>query len=588
MKCGRWVWLVAALVATVLLSAQVASARSPGFAKSEARSANRGGPDGSRMIVDNFKLLGHHGLIEGEGNGDVWAHGNFTYVGSFREPCTGSGVRIVDVTDLGAPEFIGTLAEREGTTAEDLVARRISTPSFSGDLMAVGIQRCGDDPALDEQTFGFQLWSITNPYDPVFLAEVGVGTGSGGAHELELFQRGGKAYVLVAHPFGEWFDVSGHGDFMIFDVTNPRLPVMLADWGAGMNGFSRGPWWGQGDFGTMYGHSARASEDGRTAWVSYWDLGVLTFDISDPSEPELLSRTTYEAWEDGDAHSMTPYENKRGSFILQNDEDLAVMTPADIDYGERRHGLGNEGFVSPPLWAFPGHKIAAPVVMAANQGCEVSDYPAGTAGKIAVAYTPFPFFDASGDEPLCAHHDQEVAAEAAGALAVVHDFVAENTSPQWFDFGEIGIPVFFTDHETASGMVANGWARIKARKPSWGFLRVYDAETGEQVAKFDDAPNVHRSPAPPGVWTIHNTEVLGTKAYSSWYANGIVAMTLAPLNRWKARDPEMVGQFVPPPPDFEFSYNGMWGVYVREDGIVFGSDIGSGLWIVKPKRQAAP
>jgi hypothetical protein len=365
---------------------------------------------------------------------------------------------------------------------------------------------------------------------------------------------------------------------------------MLADWGAGMNGFSRGPWWGMGDFPTMVAHSVRASRDGRTAWVSYWDLGVLTFDISDPSEPELIGRTRYEAWEDGDAHSMTPYRNKRGrELILQNDEDLAVMTPADIDYGERRHGIGNEGVLSPLLWTFPGHKVAAPVVMAANQGCVASDYPAGTVGKIAVAYTPYPLYDSvPGDEPLCSHHEQELAAEAAGAIAIVHDFVAQNTSPQWFDFGEIGIPVLFTDHETASGMVENGWAKLKARKPSWGYLRIYDAETGKQLAKFDDAPNVHRAPAPPGVWTIHNTEVLGTKAYSSWYANGIVALDLGPLNRRKPGDPRMVGQFVPPAAGVEFEYNGMWGVFVRKDGVVFGSDIGSGLWIVKPKGRAAP
>ena len=51
----------------------------------------------------------------------------------------------------------------------------------------------------------------------------------------------------------------------------------------------------------MFGHSARASDDGTKAYVSYWDLGVLTFDISDVTNPVLLTRTTYEPWEDGDA-----------------------------------------------------------------------------------------------------------------------------------------------------------------------------------------------------------------------------------------------------------------------------------------------
>lgn len=58
-------------------------------------------------------------------------------------------------------------------------------------------------------------------------------------------------------------------------------------------------------------------------------------------------------------------------------------------------------------------------------------------------------------------------------------------------------------------MVAAGWAKLKARKLSWGYLRVYDANTSRQLAKFDDVRNVHTLPAPEGDWSIHNTEVMG-------------------------------------------------------------------------------
>jgi len=512
-------------------------------------------------------------------------HGNFAYVGTWRIPCNGRGVKIVDVGTLSNPQLIGTLAAREGTSAEDMVVRSVSTPFFTGDLMGVGIQRCGDDPALDTQEFGLQLWDVTDPTNPEFLSEFGVGHGSGGVHELDLFQRGGNVYALLAHPFGEWFDPAGHGDFMIVDVTNPSLPVMVSDWGAGANGFSPGPFWGQGDFGAILGHSARASADGMKAYVSYWDLGVLTFDISDISNPVLLTRTTYESWEDGDAHSMTPYRR----FILQNDEDFSPETPSDIRYGRRQHGLGNPTPGASPLWLEPGHQVVARVVMAANQGCSPSDYPAQTVGAIAVAYTPVPFFDSSGDEPECLHQEQEAAAEVAGARAFVHDFVAENTSPQWFDFGEVGIPVLFTDHETAQGMVAAGRAKLKARRPSWGFLRIYDAATGRQVAKFDRAPNVRTLPAPPGSWTIHNTEVVGERAFSAWYSNGVIALDLRSLNRRHPGDPK-VGQFVTPRPAGEVPFAGeVWGVAIRpSDKAMFLSDMGTGLWIVKATGKAAP
>ncbi|MFN2488763.1 MAG: hypothetical protein ABR529_03285 [Actinomycetota bacterium] len=45
--------------------------------------------------------------------------------------------------------------------------------------------------------------------------------------------------------------------------------------------------------------------------------------------------------------------------------------------------------------------------------------------------------------------------------------------------------------------------------------------------------------------------------------------------------PELVGQFVPPNSD-------VWGVAIDpETGLVYASDIGSGLWIPNPTGSAA-
>jgi hypothetical protein len=537
-------------------------------------------------------VLGHHDLGLTETNGDVWVHGNFAYVGTWRDPCNGRGVKILDVSDLRSPKLVGTLAARAGTSAEDMVALQVSTTSFRGDLMGVGIQRCGEGSELDTQMFGLELWDVTNPSAPAKLGELGLTTGDGGVHELDLFQRGGNVYALVATPFSEWFDpVDPDGDFRIIDVTNPSKPVQVSHWGAGANGFSRGPFFGQGNFGAMFGHSARASADGTKAYVSYWDLGVLTFDISDVTHPVLLSRTLYRPTADGDSHSMTPFKAGGREFILQNDEDFDAREPAVIRF-EGGRGLASESAGDSPLWLQPDHEVDAPVVQAANQGCNVSDYPTNTAGKITVVRTPFPFFDpGGGEQPLCLHQDQEAAAEAARARAVVHDFISEVTSPQWFDFGSVGIPALFTDHATAQGMVAAGEAELKALRPTWGFLRIFEARTGRQVAKFDRVPNVRTLPAPEGFWSIHNTEVAGDRAYSSWYSNGVVALDLEELSKGEDDSPRLVGQFVPtgtphaggpPVPD-------VWGVAIRpSDNVIFLSDLGSGLWIVKATGPAAP
>src|SRR5262249_1246353 len=158
---------------------------------------------------------------------------------------------------------------------------------FTGDLLATGIQRCGGDPALDNQRFGVDFWNVTDPTRPAKLSFLGVTKGDGGGPELDLFQPGGHVDALPATPFSEWFDPHPAGDFRMVDVTNPRAPVQVGQWGArGARAVAR-PFFGMGSFGARFGHSARASADGRKAYVSYWDLGVLTLDISDVRHPTL-------------------------------------------------------------------------------------------------------------------------------------------------------------------------------------------------------------------------------------------------------------------------------------------------------------
>jgi hypothetical protein len=597
--------LAACVLAVVASAVSAASAGGPdSYQRAQERLHARFVPASNAAVAraaapstTNFTVLGHTDLGAADTNGDVWVHGKFAYVGTWAEPCTGLGLKIVDVSDLSNPRLIGRIAARPGTSAEDVVVRRVNTPSFKGDLLATGIQRCGHDPALDSQQFGVEFWDVTDPYRPTKLSVLGVTNGGGGVHELDLFARGGKVFALLATPFSEWFDPVPGGDFRIVDVTNPRAPVQVGQWGAGANGFSPGPFFGIGSFGSMFGHSARASADGMKAYVSYWDLGVLTLDISDATNPVLATRTKFQPDADGDAHSVAPYQIGLGRTLLfQNDEDFDPTSPTHITFRAGR-GIGQNSPSGPAVWLQPGHKVAAHVVKGANQGCSASDYPTSTRGKIAVVRTIDPFSaPVNGESPLCLEAEQESAAAAAGAVAVVHDFISEVSSPQWFDTGVVPIPVLFTDHATADGMVAAGFSTLEGQEPSWGYLRVFDAASGTQVAKFDRAPNVHALPSPTGDWSIHNNEVLDSRAYASWYSNGIVALDLRPLHRSPPTDPVLVGQFVPPPGaspvDFLDAKTEVWGVAIRTEPhgapTIFASDMNTGLWIVRPEGPAAP
>ncbi len=146
--------------------------------------------DPTPLKADNFEVLGHNALGAHDTNGDVWVHGNFAYVGTWEIPCTGRGVKIIDVTNPTAPRVIGALGSRFGTSAEDMVVRHVSTRFFTGDLLAIGLRRCGSQRALDKQQFGPEFWDVTNPRRPRKLSVLGVTNGGGGVHELDLFQRG--------------------------------------------------------------------------------------------------------------------------------------------------------------------------------------------------------------------------------------------------------------------------------------------------------------------------------------------------------------------------------------------------------------
>jgi hypothetical protein len=137
------------------------------------------------------------------------------------------------------------------------------------------------------------------------------------------------------------------------------------------------------------------------------------------------------------------------------------------------------------------------------------------------------------------------------------------------------------------------------QEPSWGFVRVFresetDADSDgvfdfEQVGEFSSLAHVTgEHPAPSGTWSVHNTEVAGRRAYSSWYAHGVVALDISdPAN------PVRVGRFARPSGarsgvfgDDPFPQ--VWGVAIdRKRGLVYASDMRSGLWILRPTGPAA-
>jgi hypothetical protein len=168
------------------------------------------------------------------------------------------------------------------------------------------------------------IWDVTNAAAPSELAFVPTGRGSRGVHEFTLRQQADRWLAYLAVPFSESTD--GAGDLRVIDVSDPRNPVQLADWGARKDaglpigtGRQCAPAC-RGAVPEVFLHSVALSPDGRTAYLSYWDLGVIMLDVSEPSAPHWLGRFVEPPTDEGNTHSVSLAHD--GQLALVADETV--------------------------------------------------------------------------------------------------------------------------------------------------------------------------------------------------------------------------------------------------------------------------
>jgi len=148
----------------------------------------------------------------------------------------------------------------------------------------------------------------------------------------------------------------------------------------------------------------------------------------------------------------------------------------------------------------------------------------------------------------------------------------------WFNRDE----TLFVQNDEAMG--------VDARRPdaSWPPQRIWDTRTlsaPKLVTSFATeaaAPGRDGRIGLDGIYSVHNAVIEGELEYASWYSDGVRVVDLSDPAR-----PREVGFFVPPPapspdglssPDGRRSYPLVWGVHTAQ-GLVFASDIASGLWV---------
>jgi hypothetical protein len=495
-----------------------------------------------------LELLAHLPL-PGPG-GDLWAHKDTVYVGSWRG--ANQGVKLIDIADPTKPKLLGTLPLDPGASAEDMMAISAETPAFKGDLLAVGLQYA---------TRGVEFWDVSAPAQPKRLSLLPT---SGGVHELYLLQRGERVLALLA---------TLDRGMQIVDATNPAQPKLLSIWNAqqdlGINlGFGA-------DYPATFDHSVSASADGTRAYVSYWDAGAVILDISDPANPRFLGRTEFVATDEGNLHSAV--EADGGRLMITADEDLDPEPAANAVLVTAPAGLAG---LHPAIEVDFTKQLSATgavrgEVVYVGTGLPDTSFLVDPKGKIALMELGTP----------AQVREQILRAQAAGAIGVLFSRRRYRAGGPDAAITIPGVSLALTSGDEFKKVLASGQkveVELASTPATWGYLRFWDIrDPAKPVALGTFAtPATTMYPLPRQGWfCVHNPFVRGTRLYASWYSDGVRVIDIA-----NPAQPKEIAHFVPPFPSGTPAGLGafplVWGA-VEHRGLVLLGDMQSGLWILR-------
>ncbi len=522
---------------------------------------------------------------------DVWALDGYAYTGTFGSPCGGdpeAGIWVWDVSNKNKVDPVGIIQSPVGSRSNDV---RVSEMN-SGDVLVHSNESCAGGPG------GFEIYSVDDPANPTHLASVRIDDPNPltpsifgdvtdvGVHNLFLFQQGGNDYVGVTTE-------TAYGNFHIYDITDPTVPVLVSFWGA-EESFDPGvvasgdpdrnldaAIWLTDGFGASanrFLHDVTITADGTHAYLANWDAGLILLDISDPYNPQLVSIAIdpINGSLDGEVNSHSVWPNEDGSIVVEGEEDFSAWE-ATVPPGNVTFGNGN------PI---PG-VMASTAAGNAFEGSQTGNAGAISATSVSVTSGPlagqvFAANEFSGNNfPLGAgsysgnfvwigracNGDPILNAVGAGDIAVVRRGACS-----------------FAEKSVNASNAGAGAVIVTNNNPTstpWSGLRIWDysdptnpvlASTFNTVCSASTAPGGSCDPA--GTYSVHNVQVETTgnkvKAYVSWYSDGMLVLDVSdPYN------PVEIGRYTETGTDF-------WGVYKEKNSPFFyGSDRNGGLYVFK-------
>ncbi len=573
-------------------------------------------------VIKNLTTAGRGERLVQDATTDVWTLDGFSYIGTFNSPCgTGAfddaGVRIFDVHNRNNVTEAGSLPSVAGSRANDVKVANMN----SGAVLVHSNESCAGGPG------GFEVWDVDDPTAPSHLASVRIdelaeitpflfapGTLEDvGVHNLFLFSQGASDYVAAVA--GTAFD-----NFMIFDITDPTSPVLASAWGAeemfdpgvgdltladdptGARTLDSLLWLfdGFGASQNRFLHDMTITADGSQAYLANWDAGLVLLDISDPTDPTVVSVAIDPSSEDGEVNSHAVWPTADGSIVVEGEEDFAPFeTIFEITTGPAAGQYpAAEGAVTVPIVSLTGGTMAGPTVYV-GFGCEGSVFDPGPPFDLPMPTAPGADQIALTQRSGCFFSEKIINAEAAGYAGVVVFNDAERGDALIAMSGDpTNLPGVFVGHSTGlaiAGVASAGDLVIGAPGAAisvtvlpdgWSGMRIWDysdptspvlASTFNTVCSADP---VDPSCDPRGTYSSHNVIVEEGKAYISWYTDGVLILDISdPYN------PVEVGRYHREGSEFEAENGGIqdvWGIYKAPgEPWIYASDRNGGLYILK-------
>lgn len=536
---------------------------------------------------------------------DVWAFENYAYTGTFSTLCsTGdndSGIWVWDTKNVNKPSLATVIDSAAGSKANDVKVADMN----SGDILVMSNESCAGGPG------GFDIYNVDDPENPVFLSRVQtddvniflreeLGFVDFGVHNLFLFTQGDTDYVAAVVE-------SEFGNFQIFDITDPANPTLAGFWGAEQLAFPGVDWVNVDDFdfilevdaylnsgfgasANRFLHDITITADSSQAYLANWDAGLVLLDISDVSDPQLVSVAIDPTSEDGEVNSHSVWPNEDGTIVVEGEEDFSPFeTVFSVTSGPNAGEYpAVEGAITVPIISLSPPEMAGPSRYV-GLACTGSPVPAAGPDEIALI-----------QRGVCSFTEKITNADAAGYVGVVV-FNDEARGDALVVMGgtNVNLPGVFVGHSTGLAIAGVASAAdlvigdsgadvaVTVTPNGWSGLRIWDytdptnpvlASTFNTVCSADP---VDASCDPAGTYSSHNVivETLGNKvkAYVSWYSAGMLILDVSdpynPVETARFSGTNEAGD----PTDF-------WGVYkIPNQPHIYGSDRNGGLWIFKEK-----